>query len=105
MKGLLLDKDGDIRIVPHKGKDGLTGFVIGDTLIQNAAIVLELNQGELKEDPVLGANLIRYIRSQADKRAIEKQMKIHLKRAGIDYSELVDKIKLLTIKMIENESK
>ena len=45
MKGLLLDKDGDIRIVPHKGKDGLTGFVIGDTLIQNAAIVLELNQG------------------------------------------------------------
>ena len=89
MKGLLLDKDGDIRIVPHKGKDGLTGFVIGDTLIQNAATVLELNQGELKEDPVLGANLIRYIRSQADKRAIEKQMKIHLKRAGIDYSEPV----------------
>ena len=87
MKGLLLDKDGDIRIVPHKGKDGLTGFVIGDTLIQNAAI-------ELKEDPVLGANLIRYIRSQADKRAIEKQMKIHLKRAGIDYSELVDKINI-----------
>ena len=63
MKGLLLDKDGDIRIVPHKGKDGLTGFVIGDTLIQNAATVLELNQGELKEDPVLGVNLIRYIRS------------------------------------------
>ena len=104
MKGLLLDKDGDIRIVledhashhlvAHKGKDGLTGFVIGDTLIQNAAIVLELNQGELKEDPVLGANLIRYIRSQADKRAIEKQMKIHLKRAGIDYSELVDKINI-----------
>ena len=87
MKGLLLDKDGDIRIVPHKGKDGLTGFVIGAT-------VLELNQGELKEDPVLGANLIRYIRSQADKRAIEKQMKIHLKRAGIDYSELVDKINI-----------
>ena len=28
MKGLLLDKDGDIRIVPHKGKDGLTGFVM-----------------------------------------------------------------------------
>lgn len=79
---------------PIREKTGLTGFVIGDTLIQNAAIVLELNQGELKEDPVLGANLIRYIRSQADKRAIEKQMKIHLKRAGIDYSELVDKINI-----------
>ena len=30
MKGLLLDEDGDIRIVPHTGKDGLTGFVVGD---------------------------------------------------------------------------
>ena len=48
----------------------------------------------MKEDPVLGANLIRYIRSKADKTAIEKQMKIHLKRAGIDYSELVDKINI-----------
>lgn len=95
MKGLLLDKDGDIRIVPHKETDGkLTGFVVGDTLIQNAAIVLELNQGELKEDPVLGANLIRYIRSKADRTAIEKQMKIHLKRVGIDYAELVDKINI-----------
>lgn len=95
MKGLLLDKDGDIRIAPHTATDGkLTGFAVGDTLIQNAATVLELNQGELKEDPVLGANLIRHIRSKADKTAIEKQMKIHLKRAGIDYSELVDKINI-----------
>ena len=28
MKGLLLDKDGDIRIVPHTGKRRLTGFVV-----------------------------------------------------------------------------
>ena len=91
MKGLLLDKDGDIRIAPHTATDG---FAVGDTLIQNAAIVLELNQGELKEDPVLGANLIRYIRSKANKTVIEKQMKVHLKRAGIDYSELVDKINI-----------
>ena len=68
--------------------------MVGDTLIQNAATVLELNQGELKEDPVLGANLIRHIRSKAAKTAIEKQMKIHLKRAGIDYSELLDKINI-----------
>lgn len=94
MKGLLLDKDGDILIVPHTETDGLTGIVIGDTLIQNAAIVLELNQGELKEDPVLGANLIRHIRSKVDRTAIEKQIKVHLKRTGIDYNELVDKINI-----------
>lgn len=95
MKGILLDTNGDIAIVPHRAKDGkLTGFSLGDTLVQNAAIVLELNQGELKEDPVLGVNLIRYIRSKANKTAIEKQMKIHLKRAGIEYSELVDRINI-----------
>lgn len=95
MKGILLGKNGDIDIIPRKNKDGkLTGFYIGETSVQNAAIVLELNQGELKEDPVLGANLIRYIRSKANKVAIEKQIKVHLKRAGIDYSELMDKINI-----------
>lgn len=95
MKGILLDQDGDIKIVPHADKDEkLSGFIVGDSLVQNAAIVLELNQGELKEDPVLGTNLFRYIRSKANKSAIEKQMKVHLKRAGIDYSELVDKINI-----------
>lgn len=95
MKGILLDQEGDIKIVPHTGKNGKqSGLIVGDSLVQNAAIVLELNQGELKEDPVLGANLFRYIRSKANKSAIEKQMKVHLKRAGIDYSELVDKINI-----------
>lgn len=60
-----------------------------DTLIQNVATALELNQGELKEDPVLGADLIQYIRLEADKTTIEKQVRIHLERAGIDHSELV----------------
>ena len=41
MKGLLLDKDGDIRIAPNTATDGkLTGFAVGDTLIQNAAIAV-----------------------------------------------------------------
>lgn len=88
----MLDKDGDIQTVPHAGKDELTGFVVSDTLIQNAATMLGLNQGELKGDPVLGTDLIRYIRPKADKTATKEQMKIHLRRAGIDYSELADEI-------------
>lgn len=89
MKGIQLGTKGDIDIVPRRGKDHtLTGLVIDDTLIQNAAIVLELNQGELKADPILGPNLLRFIRSHADKATIEKQVKLHLKRVGINYDEL-----------------
>lgn len=89
MKGIQLGESGDLEIIPRTGRDGkLTGMVIGDTVIQNAAIVLEMNQGELKEDPILGPNLLRFIRSHADKAAIEKQVKIHLGRVGINYEEL-----------------
>lgn len=93
MKGIMLDESGDLLIKARAEPDGkLTGLVIDETLIQDAAIVLGMNQGELKEDPALGPNLIRFIRSQASKEKIEKQMQIHLQRAGLNYDELVDKI-------------
>lgn len=89
MKGIQLGEDGDLEIIPRTAKDGkLNGMVIGDTLIQDASIVLGMNQGELKEDPVLGPNLLRFIRSHADRVMIEKQVKIHLGRIGINYEEL-----------------
>ena len=103
MKGIMLDDNGDLLVRPRAEPDGKlkSGFVIGDTLIQSSAIVLELNQGELKEDPALGPNLIRFIRGAANKTKIEKQMQIHLKRVGIDYDELVGKIQL----QLNNEEK
>lgn len=95
MKGILLDSLGDIQIAPRKLADSkLTGLMIGDTLIQNASIVLELNQGELKEDPLLGPNLQRFIRGKVSRQAVERQIKIHLSRAGVDYEELKDKMKI-----------
>lgn len=95
MKGILLNTFGDIQITPRKLTDGkLTGLVIGDTLIQNASIVLELSQGELKEDPLLGPNLQRFIRGKANMQLVERQVKIHLNRAGINYEELKEKMKI-----------
>lgn len=96
MVGIMLDDSGDLLVRPRAEPDGKlkSGLVIDDTLIQDAAIVLGLTQGELKEDPALGPNLIRYIRSSAQREKIEKQMQIHLKRAGIDYEDLIGKIQL-----------
>nr|DAV31861.1 MAG TPA: Pvc1, Pvc9, Pvc11, Pvc12, Pvc4, Photorhabdus asymbiotica, PVC, contractile.5A [Caudoviricetes sp.] len=95
MKGIILDGKGDLLIRPRLQTDGkLSGLVLDDTLIQDSAIVLEMNQGELKEDPVLGPNLLRYLRSHADKAQIQKQIQVHLSRAGIDYNKVSEQLEL-----------
>lgn len=95
MKGILLDDSGDILVVTKTGSDGLiTGLVVDDTMLQDAYIVLSLNQGELKESPLIGPNLLRFTRGKADKAKIIKQIRIHLERVNIDYDELKDCIKL-----------
>lgn len=95
MKGIMLDDNGDLLIQPRAEPDGkLTGLVLDDSVIQDAAIVLGMNQGEMKEDPALGPNLLRFIRSSSSKERIQKQIQIHLKRGGLNYDELTDKIQL-----------
>ena len=93
MKGIMLDNTGDLLVQPRAQPDGkLIGLVVNDTEVQNAAIILGMNQGEYKEDAALGPNLIRFMRQKADKVRIGKQMQIHLRRAGVDYEELKNKI-------------
>lgn len=92
---MMLDENGDLMIRTRRLPDGkLSGLVLDDTLIQDPAIVLEMNQGEWKEDPVLGPNLLRYLRSHADRPRIQKQMQVHLSRAGIDYNQVTEQLKL-----------
>lgn len=95
MKGLVLTTDGDLNVI---GKH----LVVGDTLLQDASIVLQLKQGELKEDPLLGPNLLRMLRGKADKTEIERLVKIHLSRGRISYEEVKSK---LEIKLNDHENK
>jgi|GEM_PF-440477 len=100
MKGITLNDTGDITITPHRNQDGkMTGFVLSNTEIQNAAIVLSLNQGELKEDPVLGPNLYQLIRSRVNKSAVQKRIRVNLIRARVDYDSINESIGL-TLKTI-----
>ncbi|MBF1618905.1 MAG: hypothetical protein HXO42_00190 [Prevotella sp.] len=58
MKGITL-KDYEAVIQPHRGPDGkiISGLVIGDTLHQNQALILNLHKGELKERPMAGCGI------------------------------------------------
>lgn len=96
MKGFLLDTDNDLKITVKKDADGKisAGLVIDEAKLQDAFIVLKLNRGDLKEDPVLGTDLLFMIRSKLSKEKIIKTVKIGLRRAGIDFDEIKKEIEL-----------
>ena len=57
-KGILLNGDNDVEI-----RNG--SVVTGERMMQDAYMVLGMNQGELKDDPLTGANPLRTIREDA----------------------------------------
>jgi hypothetical protein len=97
MKGILLDDNNDLLIRVKKDAQGKItgGLVTGETKIQNAYMVLSIKQGELKEDPVLGVNLNRYIRGREDAAGIQRSIRIGLMRAGIELEDIKDELKTI----------
>lgn len=88
MKGLTLTEEGDLNVAGGH-------LVVGDSLLQDTSVVLQLNQGELKEDPLLGPGLLRLIRGKADSAEAERLVKIHLSRARISYEEVKNKLNMV----------
>ena len=85
MKGILLDANYDVIV-----KNG--SLKIGDTTDQNAALVLKMKQGDLKEDLLLGPGLSRFIRGKYNASQIEQTIRAHFIRAGINFEEYRDRL-------------
>lgn len=88
---ILLDKDNDLLI-----RNG--DFVIDESLTQDITILLGLNQGELKSDPLLGPGLIRLINSNVSDDELKAKIKLHLQRDNKNYEAIKDYITLNTNK-------
>ena len=80
-RGILLDSNNDFRV-----EDGM--LKVGDREIQDAFMVLSINQGDLKEDPLAGTNLIKMIRGRENKEKIRKTVEIALERIGIKFDDI-----------------
>jgi len=93
-KGIVLNTSFDMMIAPKRLSNGLikTGVVISETIDQEVATVLKLSQGDLKEDPLLGAGLNKFIRGQYKSSQIEHRIRQQLNLAGINYDEYKEKI-------------
>jgi phage baseplate assembly protein W len=86
---ILLDDNDNLRI-----ENG--DFVIGDSIDQEVSLILRINKGELKEDPVIGCDLIRLINSNTSEMELKQIVKLQLARDGKSYDGLKERIKLRT---------
>lgn len=84
-KGILLDQDNDIDIVNGS-------MVVGESEMQEVAVILQLTQGELKFKPTIGPNLIQLKKTNASRFDIIKRTRIHLAIDGKDYDSIKNKI-------------
>lgn len=96
MKGILLDDNNDLQVRVTRNSSGMisSGLVVGERTIQDAYIVLKANQGEIKEDPIAGANLHTLIRGSANKEKIRKTIDVSLLRIGIQLSDIESELEL-----------
>ena len=96
MKGILIDSNFSLMVSVTRSSNGLItgGLVIGDNEDQCAAIVLQMQQGELKEDPLLGPGLTKFMRGRYSNSEIEQRIRQHLMRAGINYQNYRQRISL-----------
>jgi LEA14-like dessication related protein len=94
MKGVLFDENGDLLIKVTRGADGKItgGMTIGDNAVQCAGIVLQMNQGELKEDPIIGTNLFRNIRGKLNRDKLKAKIETALTRANINIEDVKKEI-------------
>ena len=84
-KDLRLTDDNDLKIINGD-------FVIDESLMQEVGIILLMNQGELKSDPLIGANLIVKMRGIENKHKIESLIDSQLELDGKNYDDIKDLI-------------
>lgn len=86
-KDILLDSTNDLLF-----KDG--DLVIGESEMQEVGLILQSNQGDWKDSPIVGSNLTREVRGTENKLKRERNLKIQMKLDGKDYDKIKQKIKL-----------
>lgn len=89
MTDILLDENDELRI-----ENG--DFVIGESIDQEVSLILRMSKGELKEDPILGCDLLRLINSNITEVELKQIIKLQLARDGKSYDDLKERIRLKT---------
>lgn len=93
-KGILINENMElaVRVVRDSSGKITSGLVIGECIDQEAYLVLCMNPGDCKEDPILGPGLNKYMRGKNNQSEINMRIRQHFTRAGIDYDDYQERI-------------
>lgn len=80
-KDILLDKDGGLLVLNGD-------FVIGESELQEVETILTMMQGDLKEDPIMGANLMHYEKSTLTPNEVKNKASLALQRDRKDFNKI-----------------
>lgn len=89
---ILLNKDNDLDIASGD-------FVVAESTLQEVGIIIQLNPGELKSDPVLAPSLVQLLNSNAKPQEIKERLSLHLLRDGKNYDDVKELINFNTIQL------
>lgn len=85
MKDILQDQNGDILI-----SNG--DVVIGESDLQEVGEIIQANPGDIKNDPIIGVGLNKYIKGKVSNHFVEAEVKTHLKRDDKNYNQIKKQI-------------
>jgi hypothetical protein len=85
---LMLDADDDLLLNGD--------LVIGESFVQEVGIIVRLNQGELKSDPLLGPNLITMTNGKVSALEVKTKLKVHLERDNKSFEDAEKALRINT---------
>lgn len=64
-------------------------FVVGDSRVQEAVLIISSNKGEFKHYPLIGCNVITWKNKNAYKDDVMREVKQQLEASGLNYRDFV----------------
>lgn len=77
----ILGDDGDLVI-----QNG--DFLFGDSRTDDVDLIIATNQGEWKQDPLTGCNMVERMRSKQSPDQIQRAVRIQVMRDGMNFNEV-----------------
>lgn len=84
----MTDYDLDIKVQRDSYGRIISGFIVGDILHQNQAVILSISKGDLKENPSVGVGAVEMLLDH-DYNAIRNEIRQQLEMDGQKVSSVV----------------
>lgn len=85
-KGILLDNDNGLKVLNGS-------LVVGETIMQEVGVIVQMSQGTLKSMPLLGPDLIQLKKTNASRFDINQRLRVHLAMDRKNYKQIKEQLR------------